>query len=281
MEVCIRGADGVRSGGAWEARETRRRGRCLLPYSQVTRTRPGKPTRIAAEEYLRLAMAAPSPEEAAALAREGLAVLPTGDAEGVVLLQREIFKAHLVAGRPRSAHAIARKMVRAGALPEVTHADLGRACAALGWWSRAAQAYRLAARFAPARRRSLHWGACASAFHHASLHDDALSALDRALRWSSATRPLHRAHAALVRIDRGDIIDDLDVIVADLEVARCGEGYGRYVLGRLMYFSGDRSRAARFLREFLRRNVGDPLREATLAGEIRAARALLQQTRRA
>ena len=237
---------------------------------------------MSSEEYLRLAMAAASPEQATALATKGLSALAPDDAEGAVLLQREIFKAHLISGRPRSAHAVARKMVRAGALPEVAHADLGRACAALGWWIRAAQAYRVAARFAPARRRALHWGACGAAFHHAARHDDALSALDRALRWSSAARPLHRAHAALVRIDRGESIDDLDGLVADLELARCGEGYGRYVLGRLV-IRHDARRGAGFLREFLRRNVGDALREATLAGEIRAARALLhtKQSRQA
>ncbi|MEI8254195.1 MAG: hypothetical protein WCJ30_00830 [Deltaproteobacteria bacterium] len=246
----------------------------------LTRIREHKPAGVAPEEYLRLAMAAPSPEQAAALAREGLALTPADDAEGTVLLTREIFKAHLVAGRPRSAHAVARKMVLAGALPEVTHADLGRACAALGWWARAAQAYRLAARFAPARRRSLHWAACASAFHHAGQHESALAALDRALRWSTQTRPLHRAHAALVRVDRGETVEDLDALVADLEAAPCGEGYGRYVLGCLVFHAGDRRVGARFLREFLRRNVGDPLREATLAGEILAARALLLRSRR-
>jgi tetratricopeptide (TPR) repeat protein len=225
-------------------------------------------------------MAATSPDEAASHARKGLAQIAADDAEGAVLLQREIFKAHLMSGRPRSAHAVARKMVRGGALPEVAHADLGRACAALGWWVRAAQAYRLAARFAPARRRALHWGACGSAFHHARHHDQAIAAFDRALRWSTTTRPLHRAQAALVRLDRGEKIDDLDGVVADLELARCGEGYGRYVLGRLIIAGGDRRKGAGFLREFLRRNVGDALREATLAGEIREARKLLQQTRR-
>jgi hypothetical protein len=225
-------------------------------------------------------MAAPSPEEALAHARNGLASLTPDDSEGAVLLHREIFKAHLVAGRPRSAHAIARKMVRAGALTEVAHADLGRACAALGWWIRAAQAYRLAARFAPARRRALHWGACGSAFHHARHHDEAIAAFDRALRWSTTTRPLHRAQSVLVRLDRGEKVEDLDGVVADLELARCGEGYGRYVLGRLVIAGGDRRKGTTFLREFLRRNVGDALREATLAGEIRAARRLLQETRR-
>jgi hypothetical protein len=52
------------------------------------------------------------------------------------------------------------------------------------------------------------------------------------------------------------------------------------VLGRLTIAGGDRRKGAGFLREFLRRNVGDALREATLAGEIREARKLLQETRR-
>lgn len=251
--------------------------RGLLPFSVLTRPREHRHIGVAPEEYLRQAMAASSPEQAAALARQGLAVTLASDTEGKVLLEREIFKAHLLAGRPRSAHAIARKMVLAGALPEVAHADLGRACAALGWWVRAAQAYRLAARFAPARRRSLHWAACASAYHHAAQHDNALAALDRALRWSTRTRPLHRAYAALVRMDRGETVDGLDALVADLEAAPCGEGYGRYVLGRLAFAVGNRREGARFLREFLRRNVGDPLREATLAGEIHSARSLLRQ----
>src|SRR5688572_4230894 len=107
------------------------------------------------------------------LAKQGLAHAKANelDPEGEVLLLREVFKAHLHAHRPRSAHAVARKMVRLGALPEVTHADLGRACAALGWWMSASQAYRLAARFAPAQRRALHWASCAAALHHARRHE--------------------------------------------------------------------------------------------------------------
>jgi tetratricopeptide (TPR) repeat protein len=167
-------------------------------------------------------------------------------------------------------------MVRLGALSELTHADLGRACTALGWWQQAALAYRLAARFAPARRRPLHWGACAAAFDHAGMPDDALAALDRAVRWSTNTRPLHRAYAALIRTERGEPVDDVPAVLSDLELAPCGEGYGRYVLGRLYFRLGDAARARRFLREFLRRNVGDPLREATLAGEIARARRCLR-----
>jgi tetratricopeptide (TPR) repeat protein len=212
------------------------------------------------------------------LAKQGLAAGRTHDLdpEGEVLLLREVFKAHLHAQRVRSAHAVARKMVRLGALPEVTHADLGRACAALGWWTSASQAYRLAARFAPARRRALHWASCAAALHHAERHEEALAALERAVRWSTTTRPLHRAYAALIQLDQGRHVDDLEVVTSELEAARCGEGYGRYVLGLLALARGDRARARRYLREFVRRNVGDPLREATLAAEIaRAKRTLL------
>src|SRR5688572_3291556 len=129
---------------------------------------------LQADDFLRLAMESHSPSVAGELAKRGLERGQSQDVdpEGQVLLLREVFKSHLHARRQRSAHAIARKMVRLGALPEVTHADLGRACTALKWWTGAAQAYRLAARFAPARRRSLHWACCASALHHAGRHDE-------------------------------------------------------------------------------------------------------------
>ena len=240
---------------------------------------------LGADDFLRLSMETRSQAAAGELAKQGLANAHANghandlDPEGEVLLLREVFKAHLHARRPRSAHAIARKMVRLGALPEVTHADLGRACAALGWWTSGAQAYRLAARFAPARRRALHWASCAAALHHGQRYEEALAALERAIRWSTGTRPLHRAYAALVELDHGHSVDDLAELTQELAAARCGEGYGRYVLGLLAASRGDRREARRYLREFIRRNVGDPLREATLAGEIARARRTLRATR--
>ncbi len=234
---------------------------------------------MSADDYLRLAVQATSPSASGAFARQGLQQHRDHepvDAEGEVLLLREVFRSHLAARRRRSAHAVARKMVRLAALPELTHADLGRACAALGRWTDAAQAYRLAARFAPARRRGLHWGASASAFAHAGQTEEALAALDRAIRWSTTARPLHRAHAAVLRVDRGENPDDLPAVVSDLELAPCGEGYGRYILGLLYLGLGERARARKYLREFLRRNLGDPLKEATLAGELQRARKSLR-----
>lgn len=236
------------------------------------------------EDYLRLATESRSPKAAGELARQGLLAPEShgsADPESQLLLLRELFKSHLHANRPRSAHAIAKKMVRLGALPEVSHADLGRVSASLGWFTRASQAYRLAARFAPAHRRALHWGACAAALQHAGRYEEALAALERAVRWSTNTRPLHRAHAALIRIDAGQPVENLAELTSELAEARCGEGYGRYVLGLLAEARGDRLAAEAYLREFVRRNRDDKLKSATLAGELTRARRVLRARRAA
>jgi tetratricopeptide (TPR) repeat protein len=240
---------------------------------------------LTADDYLRLAISTGSPTEAAVLAERGLRNETSGDAvdaETRMFLLREIYRAHLHARRLRSAHAVARKMVRLGVAQEVAHVDLGRACAALGWWVRAAQAWRIAARNAPAVRRAMHWNSVAVALHHAGHYDDALSALERATRWSLATRPLHRAYTALIQLDAGKRVEELpelDEVVAELECARCGEGFGRYVLGLLSAARGERGRAEKHLKHFVRRNAEDPLRVVTLAAELRRARHTLRGMR--
>ncbi len=247
-----------------------------------------KQRNLTADDYLRLAISTGSPAEAAVLAERGLR--HHGDAAGDqaidpetrLLLLREIYRAHLHARRLRSAHAVARKMARLGVAQEIAHVDLARACAALGWWSRAAQAYRISARTAPAARRAMHWASVAVALHHAEQYDDAMSALERAVRWSLTTRPLHRAYMALVQLDSGrrvDEIENLAEVVDELECARCGEGFGRYVLGLLYAAKGERERASRHLRQFIKRNADDPLRSITLASELRRARRTLRDLR--
>ncbi len=240
-----------------------------------------------AADYLRLAMATTDPREAMRLAVEGLAQADEAvargereDPESRLLLLREVFKAHLRAARPRSAQAIARKMTRLGALSEVAHADLGRACAATGRFEHAARSYRLAARFAPANRRATHWSATAMALWNAGQHDESLAALERALRWSTATRPLHRAQHAMVELSRGRVTSDLTAAIADLDASRAAEGYGRFVLGMIAHLRGDRARAQPLLTEFIARNSNDALRAATLAGELGKARAALVAARR-
>jgi tetratricopeptide (TPR) repeat protein len=233
-----------------------------------------------ADDYLRLALGSASPAAAAVFAHKGLQGTPTVvDPEVSLLLLREVFRAHLQARRVRSAHAIARKMVALGALPEIAYADLGRACAALGWWPQAAQAYRMAARHAPARRRAMHWEAVGTALHHARRPEDALAALERAARWALTTRPLHRAHAALVRLDGGVPEEALQGVLEDLETAPCGEGYGRYIAGLLRESLGDHAQARRHLRAFVRRNRHDATRAVTLATELRRAVKALRRLR--
>lgn len=239
---------------------------------------------MTADDYLRLAIHSGSPADASAYAVKGLRNASDKiDPETLLLLLREIYRSHFYAGRLRSAHAIARKMARTGTSIEVVHADLGRVCMALGWFPRAAQAYRIAARNAPARRRAMHWAFVAIALHQAGDTDGALGALERAIRWSLATRPLHRAYMALVRIDGGEApeaIEGLTEAIHELETARCGEGYGRYVLGLLYAATGNDLRARAHLRTFIKRNAGDPMRAATLAAEIRRARDTLRAIRR-
>lgn len=248
-----------------------------------------KQRNLTADDYLRLAISTGSPAEAAVLAERGLRHHGGGDdgatidPETRLLLLREIYRAHLHARRLRSAHAVARKMVRLGVAQEIAHVDLARACAALGWWHRAAQAWRIAARNAPAARRAMHWAAVAVAQHHDERYDDALSSLDRAVRWSLTTRPLHRAYMALVRLDAGarvDEVEHLDEVIEELECARCGEGFGRYVLGLLHAAKGDVARATRNLAAFVKRNADDPLRSITLGREIRRARRTMRDLRR-
>jgi hypothetical protein len=91
---------------------------------------------LSADDYLRLAISTGSPAEAAVLAERGLRHETAGD-DGIdpetrLLLLREIYRAHLHARRLRSAHAVAKKMVKLGVATEIAHVDFGRACAALG-----------------------------------------------------------------------------------------------------------------------------------------------------
>jgi tetratricopeptide (TPR) repeat protein len=238
---------------------------------------------MTADDYLRLAIHTGSPAAAGAYAMKGLRDAQNRiDPETTLLLLREIYRSHFYAGRLRSAHAIARKMVRLGVALEIAHVDLGRVCLALGWWLRASQAYRIAARNAPARRRAMHWSSVAIALHHGGDADGALSALERAIRWSLNTRPLHRAYMALVHIDAGEAPESVEGIteaIDELEVARCGEGFGRYVLGLLHAARGDDRRARAHLRIFVKRNADDPMRASTLGNELRRARATLRTIR--
>lgn len=196
------------------------------------------------------------------------------DSETQLLLLRELFKATVREGHPRSALAVARKMVRLGVLSEVAHADLGRACSGLRWYSQASQGYRLAARYAPATRRALHWSSCGLALWHAERHDEAIAAMDRAIRWSTTTRALHVTQVAMIELSRGNHSSDLKALITDLALTPQAEGYGRFVLGWIHHRLGNADGVA-LLQEFLRRNEHDPMRASTLRGEIEKAHAIV------
>lgn len=238
---------------------------------------------MTADDYLRVAVNSRAPTVAGGIAQRGLGASDGPiDPDAQLLLLREIYRAHLYAHRVRSAHAVARKMVRLGVMQELAWADLGRACAALGWWASAARAHRLAARNAPASRRALHWAQAGSALHHGAFFNEAVSAFDRAVRWSLTMKPLHRGQRLLSRIDRGDELgdaDELNDILDDLGASRSGEGYGRYIRGLLHFARGDHEDAAENLRVFLKRNAQEPMRSVTLAAEIVRARETLRALR--
>ncbi len=232
----------------------------------------------AAEDYLGLALTASTPAHRARMARAGLAIGGETEIEPDtrVLLLRQLYLAQLEQRQLRRAAEVARQMASIGPLRDVAHNDAARALFALGETREAIEAQRLAARAAPADRRSFQFFCLATLQHFAGDAEGALTSLRRAGRWARGDRPLIAAHAAYIRLDTGRAVHGLDRIVATLQAAKCREGYGQYLLGMLHYAMGDRRRAAVHLRAFLRRNAAaDLAKTLTLREELRRARLAL------
>lgn len=231
------------------------------------------------EELLRQALRADSPAQRADLAREGLAV----DAESLapdteVLLLRQIYLAHLETHRFRQAAEVARRAASIGPLQDVARHDASRALAAMGDVEGAIEQQRLAARTAPAERRSFHYWSLGTVLHQAGRHEDAISALRRGERWAHDDRALLEAHRAWVRLEVGQPVRHLASIIAALEQSKASKGYGQLVLGMLRHRMGDQRAAAVHLRAFLRRNAAvDPAKAITLRDELRRARQTLAE----
>jgi len=232
------------------------------------------------EEYLRLALDAPTPADRARVAKMGLDSAAPDDLvpDTEVLLLRQVYLGHLDAEELAEAAEVALAMVRTGALKEIAHHDASRAFAALGDEEEAVAHQRLAARAAPPERRSFHYWALGTLLHFAGEHEAAEAAITRGERWAHVDRPLLRGHRAWVRLESGRPVRGLDSIADELERAKCGRGYGQLVLGMLRHLMGDERRAAVHLRAFLRRNAAaDPGKAVTLREELRRARAVLAQ----
>jgi len=227
------------------------------------------------EEHLAAALAAEAPEGRIQAAERGLDD-PQLDGDTHVLLLRQVYLAHLELGQLDDAADTAEAMAAIGPLRDVAYTDLARARQALGDTSGAIEAQRLAARNAPPDRRSFQLWSLATLQHFAGDHDAARDSLGRGLRYATDDRPLLRAQDAWVALETGELVEDLEDIRQTLANARCGQGYGQFVLGMIAHELGDLPAAMTHLRAFLRRNARvDVAKGITLREELRRARAVL------
>lgn len=233
-----------------------------------------------AEQHLERAISARSSQTRAKYARLGLSGSKPLDRTTQAMLLRQLYLAHYEAKRFTKALEVARQLLQLQVLPDVAHQDAARACQALGEIDGAVGHLRLAARVSPASRRAFHFWTLGGLLYLRGRHDESISMLSRAARWGTTDKPLYVGHAALVRCIRGEQVARLEQIIADLEGAPCGQGYGRFVLGRLCSFAGRRRDAQRYLEAFVRRTRGSrPALSLALEGELADAEQALHELR--
>jgi hypothetical protein len=228
---------------------------------------------VFSEDYLRMAMRAPTARRRLRWARQGLQL---GDAplspDTQVLLLRQLYLGHLERRELRHAARVAAEMVSVGALADLAHHDAARVMFALGERPGAVGQQRLAARAAPAERRSFHLWSLAALQHFAGDSDGALESLARGARWAGTDRALVHAHDAYIRLERGEAVPGLAGVVGALRASRAAQGYGLFLLGMIAHHTGDGRAATSHLRAFVERHVGsDPPKALTLGEELRRA----------
>jgi hypothetical protein len=136
---------------------------------------------------------------------------------------------------------------------------------------------RLAARSGPASRRAFHYWTLGGLFYLERRHAEAASTLLRAARWGTTDKPLYVAHAALAQCAQGRVPVNLGEIIDQLAAAPCGQGYGRFVLGRLCCYAHRRDDAIRYLEAFVRRTTdGRPALRIALESEVYEAQVALR-----
>jgi tetratricopeptide (TPR) repeat protein len=205
------------------------------------------------EDLLEAAMTAKSPGTRARLARRGLATRASLDRTTHAMLLRQLYLALYELRRFEAALLIAESALALRVIPDVLHHDASRAAVAAGDLESAIVHLRAASRRGPASRRSVHLWTLGSTLFHAGRYVESAAALERAVRWSTHERPLYRAQIALVRIAAGEKPHDLQQVIDDLARSRCGQGYGRFVLGHLAYAARELDAARRHLDAFMRR----------------------------
>lgn len=229
------------------------------------------------EDWLLQALRAETAERRLAYAHAGLALADDAiDPDTHLLLLRQVYLAQITMNDLESARQTAERMVAIGTLRDLAYHDWSRILFATERPEEAIFAQRLAARTAPASRRSFHLWGLATLLHFAGQPRTALDTLGRAERWAQRDLPLLRAHGALIRLELGEPVAGLDAILSDLRSSPSREGYGEYLLGSIAAAIGDERGAIVYLRAFLHRNASaDPTKALTLREELRRARSVV------
>ena len=230
------------------------------------------------ESLLERAIGAKSAAARAKYAQKGLSCQAPLDPTIQSMLLRQLYLAYFEQEQFANALQIAEQMLNLDTLLDVCRQDAARALVALGDVDEAANHLRLAARNAPARRRSFHLWTLGSVLYLAGRLDEAESTLRRAVRWGTTDRPLYTAHLALIQAEMGQPPAELDDIIEQLEQAPCGQGYGRFVLGMLCVHAQRPTDAHRYLQTFVERiRSGRKATALSLAGELDVAEAQLRE----
>jgi tetratricopeptide (TPR) repeat protein len=233
--------------------------------------------RATPEDLLQKAMLARTIASRARYAQAGLASRDLDPTTQAMLL-RQMYLCHFERRRFKKAHELALQAIELDVLPDVLHQDAARAAFAAGDVVVAVEHLRKAAKRSPASRRAFHFWTLGSTLFLAHRYRDAIVALAIAARGSKGDRKLYRAHLALARIAGGEPVRDLETTIEALAAAPSGRGYGRFVLGHLLYAAGEWKAAARYLSAFVAELEGGRTAVAiALEGELRMSRATLSK----
>lgn len=225
-----------------------------------------------AESYLLLAERARNEAARRRWARAGLRLAT--HKETSFLLLEQLYRADFREAHYEDALEAARAMIALAMLTDAAHARAAAAELALGHVEAAEKELRQAAAFAPGQRRAFHLWSLGAFLHMQGRLAEALATFMRAEKID--TRPLTRAHAALVKCGLNEPPPHLAPIAEELEADAGREGYGGFLLGLLYAELGQASKSRRELQVFLKRCEDDPHeRGVTLRAEVEMARARL------
>lgn len=231
---------------------------------------------LSAEDILQRAIAAATPRSRRMWARRGLSLRAPLDRTIQSLLLRQLYLAYFEDRRFEKASEISEQLVALDILPDVAQQDAARARQALGDIDGAASHLRLAARVSPPSRRAFHFWTLGGLYFLAQRYNEAIAALTRAARWGTTDKPLYQGHLALARCAEGKPVADLARVIERLSDAPSAQGYGRFVLGHLLYYAGRAEEARRHLEAFVRRTTtGRAAMAIALDGEVARAKETL------